>query len=87
LSPTAPVQELLNGFCSLGTKQTDHHPPKQQKSHKAEQWEDDNNGSSSSSRKQALFSLEYMDLQKRKTKLLSMLEEVHINVSDLVLLL
>lgn len=82
----APAQGLLNEFCSLGTKQTDHHPPKQQKSHKAKQWEEDNNGSSSSSRKQALFSLEYMDLQKRKAKLLSMLEEVHINVSDLVLL-
>ncbi|KAE8055352.1 hypothetical protein FH972_012196 [Carpinus fangiana] len=69
----APAQELLNEFCSLGTKQTD--PPKQ-KSHKAKQWEEDNNGSASSSRKQALYSLEYMELQKRKTKLLSMLEEV-----------
>uniref|UniRef100_A0A2N9FVQ2 POX domain-containing protein n=1 Tax=Fagus sylvatica TaxID=28930 RepID=A0A2N9FVQ2_FAGSY len=69
----APAQELLNEFCcSLGTKQTDQ--PKQ-KSHKAKQWEEDNNGSSSS-RKQALYSLEYMELQKRKTKLLSMLEEV-----------
>jgi hypothetical protein len=77
----APAQELLDEFCSLGTKQTD--PPKQ-KSHKAKQWEEDNNGSASSSRKQALYSLEYMELQKRKTKLLSMLEEVHIYVSDLV---
>ncbi|KAF3974232.1 hypothetical protein ACB098_10G126400 [Castanea mollissima] len=68
----APTQELLNEFCcSLGTKQTDQ---QKQKSHKAKQWEEDNG--SSSSRKQALYSLEYMELQKRKTKLLSMLEEV-----------
>lgn len=66
-----PAQELLNEFCSLGTKQTD--PPKQ-KSHKAKQLEDDNG--SSSSRKHALYSLEYLELQKRKTKLLSLLEEV-----------
>ncbi|KAG2677200.1 hypothetical protein I3760_12G087800 [Carya illinoinensis] len=66
-----PAQELLNEFCSLGTKQTD---PLQQKAHKAKQWNEDTG--SSSSRKQALYSLEYMELQKRKTKLLSMLEEV-----------
>jgi len=83
----APTQELLNEFCcSLGTKQTDQ---QKQKSHKAKQWEEDNG--SSSSRKQALYSLEYMELQKRKTKLLSMLEEVYIIyvsicVLDLVLL-
>lgn len=66
-----PAQELLNEFCSLGTKQTD---PLKQKSHKAKRWEDENGASSS--RKQALYSLDYMELQKRKTKLLSMLEEV-----------
>lgn len=75
----APAQELLNEFCSLGTKQTDHQP-KQKSQNKAKQWEDQDNNigssSSSSSRKQALYSLEYMELQKRKTKLLSMLEQV-----------
>lgn len=72
----APAQELLNEFCSLGIKQTDINPLKQ-KSNKAKQWEDDNGGTSSS-RKQALYSLEFMELQKRKTKLLSMLEEVYM---------
>ncbi|KAG6688537.1 hypothetical protein I3842_11G130300 [Carya illinoinensis] len=67
----APAQELLNEFCSLGAKQTD---PLKQMPHEAKQWEEDNAGNSS--RKQALHSLEYMELQKRKTKLLSMLEEV-----------
>ncbi|KAJ0048063.1 hypothetical protein Pint_15118 [Pistacia integerrima] len=67
----APVQDLLIEFCSLGTKQTDG--PKQ-KTHKTKQWDDEN--ASSSSRRQSLCSLEFMELQKRKTKLLSMLEEV-----------
>ncbi|KAJ8768563.1 hypothetical protein K2173_022673 [Erythroxylum novogranatense] len=67
-----PVQELLNEFCSLGTK---HNDTQKLKSHRTRQW-DDENGSSSSSRKQPLCSLEFMELQKRKTKLLSMLEEV-----------
>lgn len=73
-----PAQELLNEFCSLGIKQSDINPPKQ-KPHKAKQWEDDNGGtSSSSSRKQPLCSLEFMELQKRKTELLSMLEKVYM---------
>lgn len=70
----APAQEILNEFCSLGTKQND---ATKLKSHKAkQQWDDENAGSSS--RKQSLCSLEFMELQKRKTKLLSMLEEVFI---------
>ncbi|KAF2313352.1 hypothetical protein GH714_010520 [Hevea brasiliensis] len=70
-----PAQELLNEFCSLGTKQTDQPRPKP---HKPKQWDDENGSasSSSSSRKQSLYSLEFMELQKRKTRLLSMLEEV-----------
>ncbi|KDP25399.1 hypothetical protein JCGZ_20555 [Jatropha curcas] len=70
-----PAQELLNEFCSLGTKQTDQ---QRQKSYKnTKQWEEENGSSSSnSSRKQSLYSLEFLDLQKRKTKLISMLEEV-----------
>ncbi|KAF5734798.1 homeobox protein BEL1 [Tripterygium wilfordii] len=66
-----PAQELLNEFCSIGTKQTDL---SKQNLHKPKQFEDEN--ASSSSRKQSLQSLEFMELQKRKTKLLSMLEEV-----------
>ncbi|KAJ6712514.1 HOMEOBOX PROTEIN BEL1-like protein [Salix purpurea] len=66
-----PAQDLLNEFCSLGTKQGDE---LKQKFHKPKQWDDDQNGSSS--RKPPLQSLEFIELQKRKTKLLSMLEEV-----------
>lgn len=67
-----PAQELLNEFCSLASsKQTDVSKPKINKS---KQWDDE--GSSTCSRKQALHSLEFFELQKRKTKLLSMLEEV-----------
>lgn len=70
----APAQDILNEFCSLGTKQND---ATKLKSNKAkQQWNDENAGSSS--RKQSLCSLEFMELQKRKTKLLSMLEEVFI---------
>ncbi|KAK6274705.1 hypothetical protein POUND7_004414 [Theobroma cacao] len=67
-----PAQELLNEFCSLGTKQID--ASKQKQIHKTKQWDDENGASSS--RKQALYSLDFIELQKRKTKLLSMLEEV-----------
>ncbi|WCJ26340.1 hypothetical protein M5689_008163 [Euphorbia peplus] len=67
------VQELLNEFCSLGTKQfSDHH---QQKIQKKKNW-DDIQISGTNSRKQSLGTLEFMELQKRKSKLLSMLEEV-----------
>ncbi|XVE57934.1 hypothetical protein DITRI_Ditri04bG0129300 [Diplodiscus trichospermus] len=67
-----PAQELLNEFCSLGTKQID--ASKQKQTHKTKQWDDENGAGSS--RKQSLYSLDFMELQKRKTKLLSMLEEV-----------
>lgn len=71
-----PAQELLNEFCNLGTKQSADHSPKM-KLHKTSQWQDEsNNATSSSSKKQSLYSLEFLELQKRKTKLLQMLEEV-----------
>ncbi|KAI4315450.1 hypothetical protein L6164_028258 [Bauhinia variegata] len=66
-----PAQELLNEFCSLGTNPSD---VLKQKSQKNKQWEEDSG--SSSSKKHVLSSLEFAELQKRKTKLLSMLEEV-----------
>lgn len=74
-----PAQELLNEFCSLGTKQNDSSSQQKNKTQKTKQWDtttNDENASSSSSRKQSLQSLEFMELQKRKTKLLQMLEAV-----------
>ncbi|OIT01746.1 PREDICTED: homeobox protein BEL1 homolog [Nicotiana attenuata] len=67
-----PAQELLVEFCSLGTKQNDH-STKVLKQQKSNQWEDEN---ASSSKKQTLQSLDLLELQKRKSKLLQMLEEV-----------
>ncbi|XP_027359685.1 homeobox protein BEL1 homolog [Abrus precatorius] len=69
-----PAQDLLNEFCSLGTKQSE--VPKPKSSNKNKQWEEDNNNGVGSSKKHSLTSLEFVELQKRKTKLLSMLEEV-----------
>lgn len=60
-----PAQDLLNEFCSIGTKQTDSNKTKTHTE------EDENN-----LRKQSLFSLDLLELQRRKTKLLHMLEEV-----------
>ncbi|KAJ7944953.1 homeobox protein BEL1-like [Quillaja saponaria] len=67
-----PAQELLNEFCCLGTKQTADLT--KQKAHKSNQLEEDNGNSST--KKQPLNSIELVELQKRKTKLLAMLEEV-----------
>ncbi|KAG4391579.1 hypothetical protein GLYMA_05G210300v4 [Glycine max] len=69
-----PAQVLLNEFCSLGTKENDV-LPKQKCSQKNKQWEEGNSGGGSS-KNHSLSSLEYVELQKRKTKLLAMLEEV-----------
>nr|DAD47273.1 TPA_asm: hypothetical protein HUJ06_017210 [Nelumbo nucifera] len=66
----ATAQELLNEICSLGSRQTD---PSKQKLHKSNQWEDENG---CPSQKQPLHNLDLLELQKRKAKLLSMLEEV-----------
>ncbi|KAK8476894.1 hypothetical protein V6N11_029059 [Hibiscus sabdariffa] len=69
-----PAQELLNEFCSLGTKQIDASKQKLSTHKNNKQWDDENGASSST--KQALHSLDFLELQKRKIKLLSMLEEV-----------
>ncbi|KAK8481204.1 hypothetical protein V6N11_031055 [Hibiscus sabdariffa] len=69
-----PAKELLNEFCSLGIKQLD--ASKQKQTHKTKQWENDDDDAASSSRKQSLYSLEFSELQRRKTKMLAMLEEV-----------
>ncbi|XP_058732050.1 homeobox protein BEL1 homolog [Vicia villosa] len=76
-----PAQQLLNELCSLeSTKQNDLVSQKQksQKFNNKQNFEEENthNGSTSSSIKHSLTSVEFVELQKRKTKLLSMLEEV-----------
>ncbi|KAA8522439.1 hypothetical protein F0562_013200 [Nyssa sinensis] len=68
-----PAQELLIEFCNLGTKQPD--PPKIKPHKTNHEWQDEN-ASSSSSKKQSLQNLDPLELQRRKTKLISMLEEV-----------
>ncbi|OVA11964.1 POX domain [Macleaya cordata] len=67
-----PAQELLNEFCNLGTRQSDQQKQKLQKINQLE----DENGSGSSRKQSFLYSLDLLELQKRKTKLVSMLEEV-----------
>lgn len=66
----APAQELLNEFCNLGTRQTD---PSKRKVDKPNQCEDENTV------KRSLYSIDFLELQKRKTKLFSMVEEVYLN--------
>ncbi|KAM7525789.1 hypothetical protein LguiA_015691 [Lonicera macranthoides] len=70
-----PAQELLNEFCNLGIIQNDHLHQKTIKHQKINQWEDES-ASSSSKQPSNLHSLELLELQKRKAKLLQMLEEV-----------
>ncbi|KAK7369715.1 hypothetical protein VNO80_11758 [Phaseolus coccineus] len=67
-----PAQLLLNEFCSLGTKEND---VQKQKHSQKNKWEEGNSGGGSS-KNHSLSSLEFVELQKRKTRLLSMLEEV-----------
>lgn len=71
-----PAQELLNEFCSLGGAGNSS----KQKSCKANLWEE-GGSSSNSSRNQSLYSFDILELQKRKAKLLSMLEEVSATLS------
>ncbi|XP_010933992.1 homeobox protein BEL1 homolog [Elaeis guineensis] len=66
-----PAQELLNEFCSLGAGSSSS----KHKSHKTNQWEE-GGSSSNSSWNQSLYSLDIIELQKRKAELSSMLEEV-----------
>ncbi|CAN4077686.1 unnamed protein product [Withania somnifera] len=71
-----PAQELLSEFCSLGIKQNNDHSSSKvlkQQQQKPHQWQD--HESASTSKKQLLQSLDLLELQKRKTKLLQMLEE------------
>lgn len=73
------AQDLLNEFCNLGTKQNDHST--KAKVQRTNQWQDhenlNNNIDASSSKNKPLNSLEFLELQKRKSKLLQLLEEVY----------
>ncbi|MED6209170.1 hypothetical protein PIB30_052209 [Stylosanthes scabra] len=63
-----PAQHLLNEFCSLGTiKQLNNQPIIKRRT---------NNNNSNSPEPPPLTSLEFVELQKRKAKLLAMLQEV-----------
>ncbi|KAL0312561.1 UNVERIFIED_CONTAM: Homeobox protein BEL1 [Sesamum radiatum] len=66
-----PAQELLNEFCNLGTKETDKSSSKIKVQKMSGEWQDED-----AAKKQSLYSLDLLELQRRKTKLLQMLEEV-----------
>nr|CAD1820753.1 unnamed protein product [Ananas comosus var. bracteatus] len=68
-----PARELLNEFCSLGGDQSSL-MKKPQKS--TSQWEEGASSSSTSWGHQSLHSLDLLELQKRRAKLFTMLEEV-----------
>ncbi|XP_022159569.1 homeobox protein BEL1 homolog, partial [Momordica charantia] len=77
----APAQNLLCEFCSLGETITNNNnnnsssPSKHNNNNTSiKQWELEHG--SSSSTKLSLHSLDFVELQKRKSKLFSMLEEV-----------
>ncbi|PWA96341.1 TALE protein [Artemisia annua] len=70
-----PTQDLLNEFCNLGKNDQST----KAKAQRTNQWQDHenlNNNNASSSKTIPLNSLEFLELQKRKSKLLHMLEEV-----------
>ncbi|KAJ0964303.1 hypothetical protein J5N97_029425 [Dioscorea zingiberensis] len=71
----SPAQELLNEFCNLGG--ANNSTLSKQKQQKSSQWEEGGPSSSSSNTwTQSLYSMDLLELQKRKARLLSMLEEV-----------
>ncbi|XP_072988540.1 homeobox protein BEL1 homolog [Typha latifolia] len=67
-----PARELLNEFCCLGGNSG----PSKRNQPKPKQWGEGGSSSSSSSLNPSLNSLDILELQKRKSKLYSMLEEV-----------
>ncbi|KAK9076670.1 hypothetical protein SSX86_005004 [Deinandra increscens subsp. villosa] len=72
-----PAQDLLNEFCNLRVKQNDVQSAKAKAQRIASlQNQDHDNLNASSSKNIALNSLELLELQKRKLKLLQMLDEV-----------
>ncbi|KAK1436256.1 hypothetical protein QVD17_02035 [Tagetes erecta] len=72
-----PAQELLSEFCNLGSKQSDEHPSRTKAAASNPLQDHGNfNNVTSNSKAKSLSSVEFMELQKRRTKLLQMLEEV-----------
>ncbi|XP_076913661.1 homeobox protein BEL1 homolog [Bidens hawaiensis] len=73
-----PAQDLLNEFCNLGAKQNDHSiKAKAQRTNQSQDHDhSSDNMSASSSKNIPLNSVEFLELQKRKLKLLQMLDEV-----------
>lgn len=74
------AQDILHEFCTLELKQNDH-STKAKSQRSTSQFRDHDNYSNnmntaSSSKNIALKTLEFLELQKRKTKLLHMLDEV-----------
>ncbi|XP_058085070.1 homeobox protein BEL1 homolog [Magnolia sinica] len=67
-----PAQELLNEFCNIGSKQSINTIGLKNKSNKTNQWEE----GASTLKNQSLYSFDVLELQKRKAKLVSMLDEV-----------
>ncbi|KAI3812915.1 hypothetical protein L1987_17628 [Smallanthus sonchifolius] len=80
------AQDLLNEFCNLDTQQKDHSTKaKAQRTNQCQDHDNSNNMNASSSKNIALNSLEFLELQKRKSKLLQMLDEVdrrYLNYCD-----
>lgn len=76
-----PAQEILGEFCNLGSKQSDDHSLKAKAAATTSNPLQDhgNLNNSSSSKAKSLSSVEFMELQKRRTKLLQMLEEVYFS--------
>ncbi|PIN03997.1 Transcription factor MEIS1 [Handroanthus impetiginosus] len=62
----SPAQELLSEFCNLGTKQKSDPNTSRMKGQ----------DETSAIKKQSLYALDLLELQRRKTKLLQMVEEV-----------
>lgn len=73
-----PTQDLLNEFCNLGAKQNDYSiKAKAQRTNQSQDHDHSSiNMSASSSKNIPLNSIEFLELQKRKSKLLQMLDEV-----------
>ncbi|XP_039125972.1 homeobox protein BEL1 homolog isoform X2 [Dioscorea cayenensis subsp. rotundata] len=74
-----PAQELLNEFCNLGSSSSNNNNNNKiakEKQQRSSQWEEGGTSSSSNTFTQSLLSMDLLELQKRKSRLLSMLEEV-----------
>ncbi|KAD1612192.1 hypothetical protein E3N88_42555 [Mikania micrantha] len=72
-----PAQDLLNEFCNLRTKENDRSTKaKTPRTNQCQDQDNLNDMNADSSKNMPLNSLEFLELQKRKSKLLQMLDEV-----------